>query len=434
VLDKKDGLFKHPVVIAFLAIISSIEFIRMSLFLTFLPSFLRSLHYTTAAIGGVISANLLADNLSKSAVGWLVDHRGPWPVLLCGSIAAAIGVILIMLFHQSLLLLILAAILIGIGVAPTWPATISGSIQTVGEEKRATMISIISVIWLSGGGLGPILMGFLIDSRMRKILLKFHLSTFNAYKTGFVVLSAIALLAVVVCILGWWSWNKVPHIRQIIEARKQISARKRIKEIIIRLWKVKGLIPGMFFQTLSLGMLLPNLLPYATDKLSLSEAQYSLLLLVGGIVVIAFMIPVGHMADRRGPRWFLVSGFMLASGSLFLMVSKIPQYSSYNVWWIAALVGLSYALIQPAWNALLAGSIPAGQRGVLMGLFMSVEGLGFAVGPLVGGYLGTLSSKDLGLLGGTGLVAPFYFSSFCLLLMAVVYIVYPFRHYQDEGI
>jgi MFS transporter, DHA1 family, multidrug resistance protein len=430
VLDKKEGLFKHPVVIAFLAIISSIEFIRMSLFLTFLPSFLKSLHYSTAVIGIVISANLFADNFSKSAVGWLVDHKGPWPVLLCGSIAAACGVFLIMEFHQNLPLLILAAVLIGVGVAPTWPATISGSIQTVGEEKRATMISVISVIWLAGGGLGPILMGFLIDSRMRKILQKIHLPIFNAYRTGFAVLITIALFAVIICILGWWSWNRVLHIRQITEARNQLSARERIKEVVIRLWKVKGLIPGMFFQALSLGMLLPNLLPFVTDKLGLSEAQYSMLLFIGGIVVIALMVPVGHLADQRGPRAFLVSGFFLAAASLFIMVT---YGNSQNVWWIVGFVGLSYALIQPAWNALLAGSIPPAQRGVLMGLFMSVEGLGFAVGPLVGGFLGTLSHKDLGLLGGTGLVAPFYFSSLCLTLMAIVYIFHPFRHYQVEG-
>jgi MFS family permease len=430
VLDKKEGLFKHPVVIAFLAIISSIEFIRMSLFLTFLPSFLISLHYNTAALGLVISANLFADNLSKGAVGWLVDHKGPWPVLLFGSIAAAIGVLFIMVFHQSILLLVLAAILIGVGVAPTWPAAISGSIQTVGEEKRATIISVISVVWLAGGGLGPILMGFLIDSKMRKFLAKIHLPVLNAYKTGFTILVAVALLAIVVCILGWLSWNRVPHIQRITAERNQLSRRNRLKAVVSRLWKVKGLIPGMFFQTLSLGMLLPNLLPYATNKLGLSEAQYSILLLIGGLVVIAFMIPVGRLADKWGPRAFLVMGFILAATSLFTMVT---YGTSHNVWWIVGFVGLSYALIQPAWNTLLAGSIPPCQRGVLMGLFMSVEGLGFAVGPLVGGFLGTLSSKDLGWLGGTGLVAPFYISSICLTLMAVVYLFYPFHHYQVEG-
>jgi MFS family permease len=338
---------------------------------------------------------------------------------------------LIMEFHQNLLLLIFAAILIGVGVAPTWPAAIAGSIQTVGEEKRATIISVISVVWLAGGGLGPILMGFLIDSRLRKFLTKIHLPVFNAYKTGFTILAIIALLAIIICILGWINWNRVPHIRHISGAVNLLSRRDRLKEVVIRLWKVKGLIPGMFFQTMSLGMLLPNLLPYATSKLGLLEAQYSILLLIGGIVVVAFMIPVGHLADRRGPRAFLVAGFLLAAISLYVMVS---YGNKQNVWWIVGFIGLSYALIQPAWNALLAGSIPPGQRGVLMGLFMSVEGLGFAIGPLVGGFLGTLSSRDLGLLGGTGLVAPFYLSSFCLTLMAVVYMFYPFRHYQAEGI
>ncbi|MGE5581529.1 MAG: MFS transporter [Bacillota bacterium] len=429
-LEKKEGLFEHPVIITFLAIIASIEFIRMSLFLTFLPSFLTSLHYNTAALGLVISANLFADNLSKGAVGWLVDHKGPWPVLIAGSIATLLGLLLIMEWHTNIFFLIIAAVLIGVGVAPTWPAAISGSIQTVGEEKRATIISVISVVWLAGGGLGPILMGFLIDTRLRKFLNTIHLPVVNAYRTGFAILTIIGLMAVVVSILGWLSWNKVPHIKNITAAQNLQPKQARFKAVIIRLWKVKGLIPGMFIQTLSLGMLLPNLLPYATNKLGLNEAQYSILLLIGGLVVISFMIPVGRLADRRGPRGFLAAGFLLAAGSLFAMVT---YGSKWNIWWIVGFVGLSYALIQPAWNALLAGSIPPGQRGVLMGLFMSVEGLGFAVGPLVGGFLGTLSSRNLGMLGGTGLVAPFYISSICLALMALVYLAYPFHHYQTEG-
>lgn len=428
--DPKAGLFRHPVIIAFMAIIAAIEFIRMSLFITFLPSFMTSLHFTTVAIGFVISANLFTDNFSKSAVGWLVDHRGPWPVLLAGSVTALLGIIVIINFHANLYCLIIAAIFIGLGVAPTWPAAISGSIQTVGEEKRATIISIISVVWLAGGGLGPVLMGFLIDTRMRKLLSKVGMPPIDAYKTGLIILLAVAVLAVAICILGSISWRKTPHL-QTAHLNPETGERKthRIQDILKRLWKVKGLVPGMFVQTLSLGMLMPNLLPYATGTIGLSEAQYSYLLLIGGAFVVLFMIPVGHIADKLGSRGFLVSGFTLAAITLFILV----RYgNASNIWYIVGFVGLSYALIQPAWNALLAGAIPPGQRGVLMGLFMSVEGLGFAFGPLLGGYLGSLEKAEIGIIGKMGTATPFYASSVLLLIMAFVYLVYPFHVYQIE--
>ncbi len=428
--EPKMGLFRHPVVVAFMAIIAAIEFIRMSLFITFLPSFMTSLHFTTVAIGFVISANLFTDNFSKSAVGWLVDHRGPWPVLLAGSITVLLGVILIINFHSNLFYLIIAAILIGLGVAPTWPAAIAGSIQTVGEEKRATIISIISVVWLSGGGLGPVLMGFLIDTRMRKLLTNLGMPPINAYKTGLIILLAVAILAVIICVLGLISWLKTPHL-QTANLNLNTGEREthRIQDILKRLWKVKGLLPGMFVQTLSLGMLMPNLLPYATGILGLSEAQYSSLLLIGGVFVVLFMIPVGHIADKRGSRGFLVTGFALAAVTLFVMVY---YGNASNIWYIVGFVGLSYALIQPAWNALLAGAIPPGQRGVLMGLFMSVEGLGFAFGPMLGGFLGSLQKAELGIIGKMGSATPFYASSVLLLIMAFVYLFYPFHVYQIE--
>ncbi|MCL6589499.1 MAG: MFS transporter [Firmicutes bacterium] len=427
--QEKQGVFKYPVVFSFMAIIAAIEFIRMSLFLTLLPSFLLNLGFSTAALGAVISANLLADNLSKSAVGWLVDHKGPWPVLFSGSLMALSGILLIMYFHQSLAALFLAAVFIGVGVAPTWPAAIAGSIQTVGESKRATMISIISVVWLAGGGIGPILMGFIIDTKSRQFLRQLNLPLINAYKTGFFILLAMALGAIIVCLAGWWNWNRIPHLQQVIAERNRASKKERFREVLRRLWLVKGLIPGMFFQTLSLGMLLPNLLPYATKQIGLSEAQYSLLLLIGGAVVVAFMVPVGHYADRQGSRGFLAGGFLLAAASLFILAA---HGNNQNIWFIVGFIGLSYALIQPAWNALLAGVIPPAQRGVLMGLFMAVEGLGFAVGPTIGGYAGAYSDKFPPVIAKYGPALPFYLSSIFLAIMALVYLFYPFHRYQIE--
>lgn len=402
---------------AFLVMITAIEFIRMALFITFLPSFLTSLHYDLAILGLIMTLNLLADNLSKSGTGWMVDRFGPWPVLFTGSLLVVLGISLITHYYSQTYLLLLAAILIGIGVSPTWPAVVSGVIRITGEAKKATMISVISVTWLLGGGLGPVLMGFLIDAGKRGSLV--HLGIRSAYQTGFQILFFAALIAVAGSCIGWLGWRRLFLVSTTagMEPKHQ-----KFKVIIEKLSQVKGLIPGMLVQTLSLGMLLPNLLPLITEKLGMSESQYSFLLIVGGFFVVAFMIPVGHFADKWGARGFLVAGFLLAAAALFFTATSI---NPTNIWFVAAVIGCAYALIQPAWNALLAGSIPPGQRGVLMGLFMSVEGLGFALGPLVGGVLGGLKTSTTGI--------PFYLSSIILLIMAGVYSVYPFRHDQSEA-
>lgn len=412
--ESRSTFWKYGMLACFLMMIAAIDFVRMALFITFLPSYLKQLGYTLSTIGLVMSSNLLTDNLSKSGTGWLVDHYGPWPVLLGGSLLITAGVILFKYFHSRLIVMVLAAVLIGIGTAPAWPAVVSGAIRIAGEAKKATMISWVSVVWMTGAGLGPVLMGFLIDSG-RNGWLKRRIGIENVYRSGFDILVLVAGIGVLVSCLGWMMGLLTNSEK--LKTMEPEAPRKKLKAVLATLDTVKGLIPGMLIQALSLGMLLPVLLPFITERLGLSESRLSLLLIVGGVFVVGFMVPVGHFADKWGARRFLVSGFLLASISLVVAATWATKQ---NIWFIAVMIGCSYAMIQPAWNALLAGSIPPEQRGVLMGLFMSVEGLGFAMGPLLGGLLGTYR---MGL--------PFYISGFLLLVMAVVYVFLPFQSIQD---
>lgn len=407
--ENKKALYKQPVFFCFLLIIAALEFIRMSLVFTFLPSFFPTVGYAQTVVGLVLTVCLLTDNLLKSAAGWMVDYYGPWPVLQLGSCAVFIGVVLLAFFYQYLLILILAAFLIGMGISPTWPGVITGSIKIGGEERRGAIISVISVIWLAGGGLGPVLMGFLINHGDR-----------GSYLTAFSIILAVAVVAIITGALGWINWLKHPRCNR--RPSVHLRHKQKIGAIIRELWEIKGLAPGMFIQTISLGMLVPNLLPYATKVLGLTESEYSVILIIGGLVVVAFMVPVGHLVDKVGARRFLVTGFLLAALSLFL-ISRFGNRD--NIWYLAALTGFSYSLIQPAWNSLLTGCIAPEQRGVLMGLFMSIEGLGFAIGPLVGGILGALKS---------GVGFPFYISGISLSVMAIIYMFYPFRQPHLEEI
>lgn len=69
------------------------------------------------------------------------------------------------------------------------------------------------------------------------------------------------------------------------------------------------------------------------------------------------LIPAGKLVDRIGTTVFLNIGFLLAAGSLafFSQVRWLPL-----AFCAVALVGVSYALILPAWNAFIAFQVPKG--------------------------------------------------------------------------
>jgi MFS family permease len=51
------------------------------------------------------------------------------------------------------------------------------------------------------------------------------------------------------------------------------------------------------------------------------------------------------------------------------------------------LLGASYAFIIPAWNALIAAAIPPDKRGAVWGFFLTIEGMGTTIGPIISGKI-----------------------------------------------
>jgi DHA1 family multidrug resistance protein-like MFS transporter len=424
VLEIRRTAIKQSVFIGFLTVVAMVEFIKMGLVMMLLPSMFVGMHYSRIVLGWVLSANLLADNLCKSATGWFVDRKGPWPVLVVGVFVVLAGLVLLVVgIHYHLVWTVIAAALVGIGGSPAWPAAIAGTIKIKGENDRAATISLISIVWMVGGGLGVFLVGWLIGSHPQELARNSTVIFQQIYAKAIILLFGVAFVTLLITLSGWLLSKKMAER----EARPVGRDGHSLAAVFNHVKQVWNLIPGMFFQTFSLGMLLPNLLPFTIQKLGFTELQYYWLLLCGGAVVVFVMNPVGRLIDKRGPRGFLVGGFLLAAVTLVIMVFGGNQKS---IWFIVAFLGLSYALIQPAWNGILAASIPPNQRGVLMGLFMSIEGLGFALGPVFGGWLSEV--KFSGWLWRLGIGAPFLISGFFLVIMAIVYTLHPLGHYAAE--
>ncbi len=170
--------------------------------------------------------------------------------------------------------------------------------------------------------------------------------------------------------------------------RKKISPLESIKrtlhQVRTTLKVSRWLYPALFLQAFAIGLMTPVVTLFARTELHVSPNQFSLLLIAGGGITVLALIPAGKLVDRIGTTVFLNIGFLLAAFSLalFSQVRWLPL-----AFIAVALVGISYALILPAWNAFLAKQVPKGERGTVWGLFLTLQGSGMVAGPVISGRL-----------------------------------------------
>ena len=401
--DVRD-LLARPQMWGFLATTACVEFCRGALFISLLPAFLtQGLGLSVADLGIVISAQYLSDTAFKIPAGWLVDRFGPWRVLLPFLAAATCAVFLLPHAH-SVLDFIALGVLFGCGTSANWPAVLAGGVHLGGLNSRARTSSLTFLAWLAGGGLGPVLINFLVG---------------RGFTTAFHVLDVVILGAPLAAGLGLTgllhrpgdpAWTPPPPQRA--------GGRASVAE---HLRRTAWLLPGMFIQMLALGMVLPVMVPFARAHLHLSQPQYGLMLLGGGAVTVLCLLPLGRVVDRWGAliKPFLVGGFAAAGCAVALIVFG---HGEGGLLWRVSLLGLSYAIILPAWNGLTVGKIDAERRGLLLGVFMAIEGLGQAIGPAVGG---ALYQHDFRL--------PFLLTGGILVAIAVFYLSMPARRFRPRG-
>lgn len=339
-----------------------VEFTRGAFFLTFLPLYaVNYLGISVVSAGLAVSAHYLMETLFKGAAGWQLDRKG-YPVLLFGMLLG-LASLLIMKSYSHPVVLMLGSALFGLAVSPVWLAVISG-IAPVQLKERATRMGIVFAVWLIGGGGGPVVINFFIA---------------RDYDTAFWLLIVLWSAALLVTLLT------IPVMECKSGAGSGFSFWKEVSRMAENQLFKKVLIPGMFLQTMTGGLLLPLLPLYAQNKIGLTPSQYAVMLLAGGAAAAFSFLPMGHLADHFRLKTLLGSGFAMSAISLvlFSLVAREPL----SAYLLAGLVGLSYAVVLPAWNNLLAKAIPPERQATGWGVFATVEGMGIAVGPALGGIL-----------------------------------------------
>ncbi|CAH1217787.1 putative glycolipid permease LtaA [Paenibacillus plantiphilus] len=382
-----------PEILLFSAILFIVEFVRGAALISFLPIYgEKTLGLTLDIIGIAITAHYVTDTALKMAIGYLLDRFSIRFVVHAGLLVSLAGIALLPFAHEPWLFIVAAA-LYGVGISPIWIVCLT----KVTEEQRATQMGFLYTIWLVGIGSGPIVSNILLD--------------FSTAATYYLLLG----LSIFCWFLALFTSNRKSSDVKSLPMREQFSILRE------RLRHMKLLLPGMVLQTLGAGMLVPILPSFAEERLGMTGAQYSLLLLAGGAFTVIGLIPMGRLSDKLGgKKWFLVLGFCFIGACLYGLALEPPLWQSMA---LAGALGLSYATLLPAWNALLANYVPPMQQGLGWGIFSTVEGIGGMIGPVIGGVLASIYGQS----------AVVWYSAAMYVLIGLFYIWFPFRAFTESG-
>lgn len=143
----------------------------------------------------------------------------------------------------------------------------------------------------------------------------------------------------------------------------------------------------MFLVMLGFGVILPHLAYYA-EELGASAAQIGFLIGIYAAMQLIFAPMWGHLSDRYGRRPAILIGLVGNAGALALFGAAQGLLGLFIA---RGLSGIFSAAVLPTVMAYVADVTTEEDRGRGMGLMGAAMGLGFIVGPGIGGIMGNHS-------------------------------------------
>ncbi|KHG64700.1 arabinose ABC transporter permease [Thermus sp. 2.9] len=345
------------------------EGVRSGFFAGLLPFYAPEyLHLGPAIFTLAFTFHQLAENLSKTFGGLVAERVGFGRV---ATLAALMGLLALFLTPgaKAAWLLWGLALLWGLSMSTLYPGlmTLASRIAVPGREARALSFTLTLV--LPWAGIGLVGVGQVAQRHPEAALLLLLLAQ------GLAFLLTLSLFAFRIPLpppkRGAYPWSRLLFF-----------------------------LPAAFGQTFAPALVSLFLLRYAKEKLGLEPIALGGLLLLGGAVAFGLLPFTGRLVDRRGYRLALVGGLALL-GLTMLRLATTTSLTEAAL--LALLVGLGYSLFMPGWNGFLARNLPEENRAAIWGGLMTVEGLGVALGPAVGGVLWEAFGPQAPFLTGSAL-------------------------------
>lgn len=370
-----DLVRRHKSLAVLLATIVLMELAHGIEIVTLLPLYLTE-HFgkDEVFVGLVASTYLLVDTLlTRTPAGMLADRWGRKSILVAGIVLSALPLPLMSAAGDANAFIYLN-IVNGLGAGMIWPSIYALVADSYGPENRGTVLGLINMVMLGGLAVGGPITGSVV-------LAALGYPNRESYPLGFAACTVFVLIALVLVVAfvretGPRSSISSGDLASPASPRRDTKANSRTAFSLL-------LLIGLAI-TLALGLIVPILTIFGTRVLQVSLGVFALILIPPALTAAIGLIPAGRWADKKGRHAPMLLGLTLIAIPFWgSALSTNPVVVSAG----GMVAASGYALLVPAWNALVMDWIPSARRGLFLGGVATVQGLGLAAGPVIGGAL-----------------------------------------------
>jgi len=378
-----------PLTVMAIAFLEQAAFVVLFLFLT--QRYLAEDRGLGVAFAGyAITVFGLTKLTAQTPAGWLGDRIGYRTLLVLGFATSVIAATMLM-HAQPPAVILVAVALYAVGKAMIGPAMSATVANLYDEANRGQVVAYMNLANLGAylvAGLGGFMVIDLAPAQGVFLLAvalnaaPLLVAMFWLEETAFAVAAPAAT----------WRWRALPFAE--------------LASPHVLTWGAIVLLLG-----LGMGLVAPLARPYARDVLDMEIRELAPYLVLPAVLAAVCIIPCGRLADRWGRVTPAVAGLALGSAGL---LGVALTADAWGIMVMVSLIMLSYTLLSPAVGAAMMDVAREETRGFVLGALATVQGLGGAVGPAIGGRIyEALSPQDVfvvaaSLLGGAMLLTIAY--------------------------
>lgn len=364
-----------------------------------LPPYVQELGFT-AHIGLFFAVYLIVETIFKSPMGSLGDKLGQRPLIVASaslSSATAFGMTAVSTVPAMLTLRAFD----GLACAAIWPTMTVALSGCVGARLRTTAISVMTVTYVGGLAVGPLLGGLANDLTQSR-LTSFYLAG------GMFLLTAVA------------AYFLVPHRSEegLRDVKRNGRRRFGLTGVLLGMKSLPDMMLIAFTAFFAIGLLVPIIKLFAMNELGMSETAYGGLVLPIALVVAAVSLVSGRLGDSWGKTRSVRLGITISAVAMWTVaLTQTPVGLAVS----GMFLGAGFVLAMPAWLALVSEVAPVYVRGTVIGALGTAQGVGAIAGAAAGSYLYQMAEIQLwGVRFASAHYSPFVFSAFALTACAAL--------------